>query len=159
MVRSPAEALRLGLALAAAALIVVAVRTGRSALAGAERDLLRLTSQIPEPLAALFVRTVQYAAVLAPLVGLVVLVATRSFRRLAAIIVAGFLGGVAGRWIMVDLLDLTVGRFRVSDTFRDGIPRRSSRVWRQSSRPTRPGWGAGGVPLRAYGSRSCLGSA
>ncbi|MBK6670160.1 MAG: flippase-like domain-containing protein [Actinobacteria bacterium] len=122
MVRSPAEALRLGLALAAAALIVVAVRTGRSALAGAERDLLRLTSQIPEPLAALFVRTVQYAAVLAPLVGLVVLVATRSFRRLAAIIVAGFLGGVAGRWIMVDLLDLTVGRFRVSDTFRDGIP-------------------------------------
>lgn len=122
VVYSPVDLLRLVAALLALGVVLVVVTYLRKSLSGAERDLIDITSQLPGTVTQFAVRLVQLVAVFAPVVGFVALVVRRQFRRLAGAVVAAVAGGIIGRWIMTDLLDLTVDRFRITGELEQGAP-------------------------------------
>lgn len=111
---STVDLVRLAASLLALGVVLVIVNFGESSLAGAERDLLRLTAQLPRGLTGLAVRVVQLVAVFAPLVGLLALGSQRQFRRMGAAVGAAIAGGVIGRWIMTVLLDLRIDQFEIT---------------------------------------------
>ena len=122
VVYSPVDAIRLGVSVLVLGIVVVVVNFGASSLAGAEADLIRLTARLPTGVTQLAVRLVQLVAVFAPVVGFVALIARRHFRRLAGSVIAALAGGVIGRWIMTDLLDLNVDRLRITGELNAGAP-------------------------------------
>lgn len=114
VVYSPVDVVRLGASLLALGIVVVIVNFGASSLAGAEEDLIRLTARLPTSVTQTAVRIVQLVAVFAPVVGAIALVIRRHFRRLAGSVIAALAGGVIGRWIMTDLLEINVSRLEIT---------------------------------------------
>ena len=114
MVYSPVDLLRLVASLIALALVVLFVNFGSSALSGAESDLIHQAERLPDGFVRLIVRVVQVIALFAPLVGGCVILARRQFRRFAGTLGAATAGTIIGRWIMTDLLDLSVARFEIT---------------------------------------------
>lgn len=121
-VHSVSSVVRVGTSLGVVALVVLAVTFASSAIAGIEADLLRLTADLPDSVVELLVRLVQLLTVVAPVAALVALLALRRFRRILAMAVAGVAGGVLSRVVMVNFLDLTVERFRVTGAISPGTP-------------------------------------
>lgn len=115
VVYSPVDALRLGVALLGLGLVVVLVNYGAASLAGAETDLLKLTARLPEGLTKLAVRLVQLVALVAPVAGAIALLVRRQFRRLSGSVIAAVAGGVIGRWIMTDLLQINIERLQITN--------------------------------------------
>lgn len=122
VVYSPVDILRLITAVLALGIVLVIVQYGARSLEGLEDDIISLTERLPASVVQVAVRLVQLVAVFAPLVGLVALVIRRQFRRLVGTVTAGVAGGVLGRWIMVDLLDLHVDRFQISGSLSESTP-------------------------------------
>lgn len=122
VVWSTVDLLRLLASLLALGVVLLVINFGASSLAGAERDLLRLTARLPVGVTRFAVRIVQLVAVFAPVVGLVALGIRRQFRRLGGAVGAAVAGGVIGRWIMTDLLDLHVDRFEITGELSQGTP-------------------------------------
>ncbi|MFN8051227.1 MAG: lysylphosphatidylglycerol synthase transmembrane domain-containing protein [Acidimicrobiales bacterium] len=122
VVYSAVDVLRLLAALAALGVVLLVINYGASSLAGAEADLIKLTARLPSGVTQFAVRIVQLVAVFAPVLGFGALVFRRHFRRLGGSVIAAVAGGVIGRWIMSDLLDLTVDRFAITGALRQGAP-------------------------------------
>lgn len=122
VVYSPVDAIRLGVSLLALGVVVVVVNYGASSLSGAEEDLIRLTARLPTGVTELAVRIVQLVAVFAPVAGFVALIVRRHFRRLAGSVIAALAGGIIGRWIMTDLLEITIDRFQITGELAEGAP-------------------------------------
>jgi len=120
VVYSPVDAIRLGVSLLALGIVLVVVNYGASSLAGAEEDLIRLTARLPRGVTQLAIRGVQLVAVFAPVAGFVALIIRRHLRRLAGSVIAAVAGGIIGRWIMTDLLEISVDRFRITGELAEG---------------------------------------
>lgn len=94
--------------------VVLFVNLGSTALSGAEADLIRQADRLPDGFVRLMVRVVQLLSVFAPLMVAVVVLVRRQFRRLLGGAGAAVAGMILGRWIMNDLLDLSVDRFEIT---------------------------------------------
>ena len=121
VVYSAVDVLRLVAALVAFGVVLLIVNFGKASLSGAERDLIRLTARLPSGVTQVAVRLVQLVALFAPIVGAGALIVRRHFRRLTGSVVAAVAGLVLGRWVMTDLLELDVDRFRITGAPADAL--------------------------------------
>lgn len=122
VVYSPVDIIRLAVSVIALGVVLLIVNYGAKSLSGAERDLIDLAERLPESVVQLVVRLVQLVAVFAPVAGAATLLIGRHFRRLGGAVLAAVSGGVLGRWIMTDLLDLEVDRFAITGALSKSAP-------------------------------------